>query len=200
MSIRWRCGDQQCWKINKPWKFRHENFTQACTCTRAHKHKLYCYRVNGLNCVFIGSVSRDRLIFNMGIPIPGKDGLYNEMEPWMWLNTADCTTGGVHGHRSSNRWCHWPAINPVTYNFLYYVLRWNMHHQIRDKADISTRASSCNLNCISHYLNQCWVIINWTLRNKLQRNCNQSAKFPNRENASENVLCAMASILSRGDD
>ena len=26
--------------------------------------------------------SRDRLIFNMEIPIPGKDGLYIEMEPW----------------------------------------------------------------------------------------------------------------------
>ena len=29
----------------------------------------------------------------------------------------------------------------------------------------------------SHYLNQCWVIINWILRNKLQRNFNQSMKF-----------------------
>ena len=26
--------------------------------------------------------SRDRFIFNMEIPIPGKDGLYIEMEPW----------------------------------------------------------------------------------------------------------------------
>ena len=26
--------------------------------------------------------SHDRLIFNMGIPIPGKDGLYIEMGPW----------------------------------------------------------------------------------------------------------------------
>ena len=25
---------------------------------------------------------RDHLIFNIGIPIPGKDGLYNEMGPW----------------------------------------------------------------------------------------------------------------------
>ena len=27
--------------------------------------------------------SRNRLIFNMWIPIPGKDGLYIEMEPWL---------------------------------------------------------------------------------------------------------------------
>ena len=28
------------------------------------------------------SRDRDRLIFNMGIPIPGKDGLYIETGPW----------------------------------------------------------------------------------------------------------------------
>ena len=27
--------------------------------------------------------SHDRLIFNMGIPIPGKDGLYIETGPWL---------------------------------------------------------------------------------------------------------------------
>ena len=27
--------------------------------------------------------SHDRLIFNMGIPIPGKDGLYIEAGPWV---------------------------------------------------------------------------------------------------------------------
>ena len=29
----------------------------------------------------------------------------------------------------------------------------------------------------SHYLNQSWVIVNWTLRNKLNRNFNQNIKF-----------------------
>ena len=29
----------------------------------------------------------------------------------------------------------------------------------------------------SHNLNQCWYIVNWTLRNKLQRNCNQNTNF-----------------------
>ena len=32
--------------------------------------------------------SHDRLIFNMEIPIPGKDGLYVETGPW-WFNIAD---------------------------------------------------------------------------------------------------------------
>ena len=35
----------------------------------------------------------------------------------------------------------------------------------------------------SHYLNQCWIIVNWTLRNKLQGNFNQNTKFFIHENA-----------------
>ena len=50
----------------------------------------------------------------------------------------------------------------------------------------------------SHCLNQCWIIINWTLRNKLQWNFNQNTKFCIHENASENIVCEMAAILSRG--
>ena len=30
--------------------------------------------------------SHDRLIFNMGIPIPGKDGLYIETGPWAYVS------------------------------------------------------------------------------------------------------------------
>ena len=33
--------------------------------------------------------SRDRLIFNMGIPIPGKDGLYIETWPWLLVWPGD---------------------------------------------------------------------------------------------------------------
>ena len=50
----------------------------------------------------------------------------------------------------------------------------------------------------SHYLNQCWLIVNWTLRNKLQWNPNQNAKLVIQENASENIVCEKAAILSKG--
>ena len=40
----------------------------------------------------------------------------------------------------------------------------------------------------SRYLNQCWVIFNWTLRNNLQWNLNQNTNFLNPE---------MAAFLSR---
>ena len=49
----------------------------------------------------------------------------------------------------------------------------------------------------SHYLNQCWTIVNWTFRNKLQWNFNRNSNIYIQEIAFENVVCKMASILSR---
>ena len=50
----------------------------------------------------------------------------------------------------------------------------------------------------SHYLNQCWLIVNWTLRNKIQWNLNQNTKLFIHENAFENDFCEMEAIFSRG--
>ena len=50
-----------------------------------------------------------------------------------------------------------------------------------------------------HYLNQCWANVNWTHRNKLQWNFTQNTKLSIHENASENIVCEMAAILSRGE-
>ena len=47
-------------------------------------------------------------------------------------------------------------------------------------------------------LNQRWVIVNWTLRNKLQWNFDQNKDLFIQENAYENIVCDMAAILSRG--
>ena len=48
----------------------------------------------------------------------------------------------------------------------------------------------------SHYLNQCWSIVNWTLRNKLQWNLNWNSYIFIQETASENAVCKIAAILS----
>ena len=48
----------------------------------------------------------------------------------------------------------------------------------------------------SHYLNQYWAIVNWTLRNKLQWNFHQNTYLFIDENASENIVCETAAILS----
>ena len=50
----------------------------------------------------------------------------------------------------------------------------------------------------SHYLHQCWNIVNWTIRNKILWNFNQNTKLFIHENAFENIVCQMAAILSRG--
>ena len=49
----------------------------------------------------------------------------------------------------------------------------------------------------SLYLNQCWVIVNWTLRNKFQWNFNQNTKLFIHENASQNIVCEIMAILPR---
>ena len=49
----------------------------------------------------------------------------------------------------------------------------------------------------SHYLNQCWNIVNWILRNKPQWNFNWNSNIFIQEMAFENVVCKIASILSQ---
>ena len=49
----------------------------------------------------------------------------------------------------------------------------------------------------SHYLKQCWNIVNWTLGNKLHWNLNRNLNIVIQENAFENVVWKMATILSR---
>ena len=49
----------------------------------------------------------------------------------------------------------------------------------------------------SHYLNQCWNIVNWNLRNKVQWNIKQNSYIFMHENAFENVVSEMEAILSR---
>ena len=49
----------------------------------------------------------------------------------------------------------------------------------------------------SHYMNQCWNIVNWTIRNKFQWNFNQYYNLFIQENACESVCCEMVAILSQ---
>ena len=49
----------------------------------------------------------------------------------------------------------------------------------------------------SHYQNQCWNIVNSNFKNKFQWNFNLDSYIFIQENAIENVVCEMASILSQ---
>ena len=62
----------------------------------------------------------------------------------------------------------------------------------------SVQIMACRLLVPSHYLNQCWFILNWTLRNKFHWNFNQNTKSFIHKNASESIVCEMGAILSRG--
>ena len=46
-------------------------------------------------------------------------------------------------------------------------------------------------------LNQCWNIVDWILKNKLQWNLNWNSNIFIEENTFENVICEMLSISSR---
>ena len=52
---------------------------------------------------------------------------------------------------------------------------------------------------LSHYLNQCCVIFNWTLKNKLQSSLIPNSNIFINDIALENIVCEMAAILSRED-
>ena len=52
----------------------------------------------------------------------------------------------------------------------------------------------------SHYINQCWFIVSWSRRNKLQWNFNWNTKLFIHENAFTNVFCKMVAILYKGDE
>ena len=70
-----------------------------------------------------------------------------------------------------------------------YMRRWSNHHWFRQWL-VAWSAPN-------HYLNQCWDIVNWTLRNKLQWNFNQNTNIFIQKNAFENIVCETVAILFR---
>ena len=56
---------------------------------------------------------------------------------------------------------------------------------------------ACRLPAPSHYLNQCWNVVNWTIGNKLQLNLRRKSYIFIQENAFENAVWKLAAILSR---
>ena len=55
---------------------------------------------------------------------------------------------------------------------------------------------ACRWSAPSHYLNQCWYIVNWTFGNKIQWNFNWNQYIFIKEKAFENVIYNMASTSS----
>ena len=106
-------------------------------------------------------------------------------QQYLW-NTAIQPTVGCYNS--------WAAIQCSGCSQLVEISLWN-----GTIGSALVQIMDCQLFGASHYLNQCWVIINWTLiRNKLKWNFNQITKILIHKNASENIICEMAAILSQG--
>ena len=70
-----------------------------------------------------------------------------------------------------------------------YMHQWTYHHWFSQWLGAWSAPS--------HYLNQCWNAVNWTLKNKLKWNFNPNSNIFIQENAFESAVCEMAAILSR---
>ena len=76
---------------------------------------------------------------------------------------------------------HWGRVTHICVSKLAYLVQ----------------IMACAWKAPSHYLNQCWNIVNWTSGNKLKCNLNRNLYFFIQANAFENVVWKMAAILSR---
>ena len=57
---------------------------------------------------------------------------------------------------------------------------------------------ACRLSAASHYLNQCWRIVNWTLGNKFQWNLSRNSHTSIQENSIENAVCQIGGLFVQG--
>ena len=89
-------------------------------------------------------------------------------------------------------------------NFVNIVALWQHHriHMLLNPSPLVPHicVSQSGYSAPSHYLNQCLVMVNWTLRNKLQWKFNHYPKMFVHENTYEIIVCEMVGILSRGSD
>ena len=107
---------------------------------------------------------------------------------WRWSTMK----AHVVMHRGANIW--WMTITRAAYiNSLRpsdaYMRRWSNQHGFRYWLGAWSAPS--------HYQNQCWNIVNKTLRGKRQWNFNQNSNIFIQENAFESVVCEKAAILFR---
>ena len=102
-----------------------------------------------------------------------------------------------------------PIVNWTLSKKLQSNLKWNSHIFIQENAFESVVSKMAAIlshpqwvdkHCTkpSHYLNQCWLIVNWTPGNKFQWNLNRNPIIFIKENAFENVVCQNGGHFVRG--
>ena len=85
-----------------------------------------------------------------------------------------------------------------TLAFCWFIkAEWRIYASVNLSSLVQVMACLVAWPAPSHYLNQCSIIVNWTLANISQWKFNQNTAIFIEENAREKVVCEMASILSR---
>ena len=91
------------------------------------------------------------------------------------------------------------SVSNVSCHFVTALTHWDRvtHICVCKLTIIGSDNSLSSWTAPSHYQNQCWIIVNWTLTKELQWNFNRNSNILIQENAFESVVCEVASILSR---
>ena len=126
----------------------------------------------------------------------------------IYLNIVDCclTNMTLHHQRRGHSTGHNISWTSFTFDKMIYSTHSDYEHlnSLRPSDAYMRRSSNRHWSrewlvawsAPSHHLNQCWIIVNWTLRNKLWWNRNRNSNIFIQENAFESVVCETAAILS----
>ena len=88
-------------------------------------------------------------------------------------------------------WCHWNNYGTVINCYTWYLNSSPPSAAFMRQWTGSSlvKVMACRYLAPSHNLNQWWIIVNWTPRNKFQWNFNQNTHLFIHDNASENIVC-----------
>ena len=128
------------------------------------------------------------------------------------VDVSVCRRFGFVDVLTSNRWCvckrmgwdsrqygnRWECPRNVGY-FLpaSMCLTLEPHLYVNELGHHWSRLWLVACSAPTYYLNQCWLIVNCLLRNKIRWNSNQHTKLFIHKNSFKSVVCEMAVILSR---
>ena len=90
----------------------------------------------------------------------------------------------------------WPQKNTSTTTSTSTYTSTTNNNNDNDNDTTTTNDNNYGLVVPSHYLNQCWNIVHWISRNKLQWNFNRNSWIFIRKSI-RNIACEMAPIFSR---
>ena len=115
----------------------------------------------------------------------GKNESY-KCNKYAWTYSVNFRYGGssLHCKDPTNRFLWFGSNWFKLYTFSVSLIHWG-------------RVTHLYVSKLSHYLNQCWHIVNWSPGNKLQWNLNRNVYIFFQVKAFQNVVWKMATILSR---